>query len=111
MDPLKSSLQVLISPVYFAVTGALFLGAYLFYQWLLPKPIKGVPYNNDATKSIFGDIPSMLTHLKTHTEFQSWILSFNEDLKSPIVQIFLDLFRQPVVVISDAREVQVRGQI
>lgn len=107
MDFLQSSLQVLISPVSFAVTGALFLVTYLFYQWLLPKPIKGVPYNKDATKSIFGDIPSMLAHLKAHTEFQSWILNHNEVHKSPIVQIFIDLFRGPVVIISDAREVQV----
>ncbi len=51
----------------------LFLGAYLFYRWLLPKPIKGIPYNAEATKSIFGDIPDMLNHLKYSKTVTDWM--------------------------------------
>lgn len=55
------------------VTGTLFFASYMFYKWLLPKPIKGVPYNAEATKSIFGDIPDMLEHLKHSKTITDWM--------------------------------------
>ncbi|KAH7400604.1 cytochrome P450 [Phaeosphaeria sp. MPI-PUGE-AT-0046c] len=106
MDHLPSSFRMLISPTVLLVTGLLVVGIALLYQWLLPKPIAGIPHSKDATKSIFGDIPSMLKHLKTHTEVQYWFLSHNTELNSPIVQLFINLFSRPIVVITDVREAQ-----
>ncbi|KAF1845896.1 cytochrome P450 [Cucurbitaria berberidis CBS 394.84] len=88
------------------ITGVLSLAAFLLYKWLLPKPIHGIPCNKEATRSLFGDIPSMLNHLKTHKTFSDWFLSHNTRHKSPIVQIFPNPFGKPVVMISDYRESQ-----
>lgn len=104
-DPL---LLALLSPATAALTGAIFLATHLFYKWLLPKPIPGIPYNPNATKSIFGDVTPMLEHLKTSQEFQAWLVKQHQNLNSPIVQVFLNLFSKPVVMISDARESQVK---
>jgi hypothetical protein len=101
------SLRVLSTPTSVAISGAFFLAAFLFYRWLLPKPIPGIPYNPAATKTIFGDIPSMLEHLKTHKTLGDWIVGHNIRHQSPIVQMFTSLFGKPWVVISDYREAQV----
>jgi|SRR5690242_665237 len=61
------------SPSLAIVSGILFFGAYLFYRWLLPKPITGIPHNAKATRSIFGDIPDMLEHLKHSKSFTDWL--------------------------------------
>jgi hypothetical protein len=96
------------SPATLAITGALFLAAFFFYQWLLPKPIPGIPYNDEAVKSVFGDVPSMLKDLKGSKSLIDWISGNNKRHDSPMVQIFTSLFGKPVVVISDFRESQVQ---
>ena len=101
-------LRVLTAPTSIAITGTLFLATFLFYRWLLPKPIPGIPYNPNATKSIFGDIPSMIDHLSKHKTLSDWLLAHNTRHDSPIVQTFTALFGKPWVVISDYRETQVR---
>lgn len=60
-------------PLLALVTGFLFLGAFLLYRWLLPKPIPGIPYNAKAIKSIFGDIPDLLEHLKHSEQVTDWM--------------------------------------
>jgi hypothetical protein len=101
------SLRVLGTPTSIAISGTLFFAAFLLYKWLLPKPIPGIPYNPEATKSLFGDIPSLLAHLKTHKTTSDWMESHNIRHSSPIAQIFPYMFRKPVVIIHDYREVQV----
>ena len=41
MEPLR----MLSTPTSIAVSGTLFLATFLFYRWLLPKPIPGIPYS------------------------------------------------------------------
>lgn len=67
-----STLMLFMTSPLAIVSGVLFFGAYLFYRWLLPKPIAGIPYNKKATKSIFGDIPVMLDHLKHNKCITDW---------------------------------------
>jgi hypothetical protein len=105
MDTLNSHIR--ITPATAVLIGTLFVAAFLFYRWLLPKPLPGIPYNPEAAKSIFGDIPSMLDHLKTHKTITDWMLDINMRHKSPITQQFSNLFGKPWVVISDYREAQV----
>jgi hypothetical protein len=100
-------LSVLNAPTTVVVTGTLFLAAFLIYRWLLPKPIPGVPYNPEATKTIWGDIPSMLEHMKTHKKLTNWMLAHNTKHDSPMVQLFTELFGKPIIFISDYRETQV----
>ncbi|KAF2026189.1 cytochrome P450 [Setomelanomma holmii] len=99
-------LRALGTPTSIAITGTLFFAAFLFYRWLLPKPIPGIPYDASATKSIFGDIPNMLKHLEKSKEVTNWMKDFNTRHDSPIVQIFLSMFQKPVVMIDDYRESQ-----
>jgi hypothetical protein len=104
---LPGPLRTLFTPTSAAISSALFVATWLLHRWLLPEPIAGIPYNKSATKSIFGDIPSMLNHLKTSHELGNWLLAHIERHNSPIVQIFADLFGKPMVLISDYRETQV----
>ncbi|KAJ4989224.1 Cytochrome P450 1A1-like protein 1 [Stagonosporopsis vannaccii] len=94
------------SPSLALVSSILFFGAYLFYRWLLPKPIRGIPHNAKATKSIFGDIPDMLEHLKHSKSFTDWLENQNLIHNSPITQAFFKLFHRPVVIINDFKEAQ-----
>jgi hypothetical protein len=100
-------LNRLIAPTTVVVTSMLFLATFLLYRWLLPKPIPGIPYNKEAIKTIWGDIPSMLQHLKTDKMITNWLLAHNEKYNTPIVQIFTELWSTPMVLISDYRETQV----
>ncbi|KAJ8114665.1 hypothetical protein OPT61_g3509 [Boeremia exigua] len=94
------------SPPMAIVSSILFFSAYLFYRWLLPKPIKGIPYNEHATKSIFGDIPDMLQHVKHHKTITDWMEGQNLRHNSPIAQAFSNLFQKPVVIVNDFKEAQ-----
>ncbi|EFQ25191.1 cytochrome P450 [Colletotrichum graminicola] len=85
-----------------AVTFALALFA--LYQYLLPKPIPGIPYSPSATKSLLGDIPTMLKECNG-TPLR-WIVGQGKRWNSPIFQVFLVPFAKPAVVISDFREAQ-----
>lgn len=86
-----------------AVVGLLIV-LYGCYLRALPKPLKGIPYNEAATKSLFGDIPSLLKEMKTRGDFYLWLLEQNRNAKSVINQLFLSPFGGPVVLLADARE-------
>lgn len=98
----------LYSPTAITVISALFCAAFLFYRWLIPKPIPGIPYNEEATKSIFGDIPSLVRHTKSSKIIVDWMSSHSERHNSPIVQVWIQLFGKPTVIVNDFREAQVR---
>ena len=100
-------LNMLSMSTFIVVTTTLFISAYLIYQWLLPKPIPGIPYNEEAAKSIFGDITSLRNHLKGSKVTTDWMLSHNKRHDSPVVQVFVKLFGAPWVIISDFFEAQV----
>ena len=68
--------------------GAVAILLFGLYRWLLPRPIPGIPYNEEAAKSIFGDIPALLAHVKKTKEAHDWLRLQTEKLQSPIVQVF-----------------------
>lgn len=35
----------------------------LFYRAGLPKPLEGIPYNEDAAEKLFGDVPEMMGYV------------------------------------------------
>jgi hypothetical protein len=88
----------------FAVT-ALCYFIYSLYRRLLPKPIPGIPYNVDATSSLFGDIPRFQKESKSSNLFE-WMTKQTRVHQSPIFQAFIEPFRKPSVVIVDFREGQ-----
>lgn len=76
------------------------------YRWALPKPIPGIPYNEAAARSLFGDVPAMLEQLKKNGHFWPWIGDQLIKHQSPIIQVFGRPFSKPWVVIADYRESQ-----
>jgi hypothetical protein len=88
----------LISAPAVCILSAVLLFA--LYWTALPKPIPGIPYNEVATRRLFGDIRDMF---KAESRRQ-WIWRQPEMHGAPIAQIMLLPFTKPTVVISDYRE-------
>ncbi|KXX82889.1 putative cytochrome P450 12c1, mitochondrial [Madurella mycetomatis] len=80
------------------------LALYCLYQWLLPKPIPGIAYNPEATKSLFGDAPAMVKEVSVTGEFRVWCAKQMRKMNSPICQIFIRPFSQPWILLADFRE-------
>ncbi|KIX99549.1 uncharacterized protein Z520_05125 [Fonsecaea multimorphosa CBS 102226] len=77
---------------------------YTGYRRLLPKPIPGIPYNKSATRSLFGDIPEMMSYIAKTEEVWPWVADQIMKHQSPIVQVFARPFGRPWVILSDHRE-------
>ncbi|KAI0013976.1 cytochrome P450 [Xylariaceae sp. FL0662B] len=82
------------------------VGLYVFYRWLLPKPLPGIAYNPEATESLFGDASSMTRELSSTGEFSMWLAKQVEKMKSPICQVFVRPFSLPWILIGDFREAE-----
>ena len=46
-----------------AVFGATLFVLYLLYRAALPKPLEGIPYNQDAAGRLLGDVPEMMRYV------------------------------------------------
>ncbi|KAL8833752.1 MAG: hypothetical protein Q9176_007832 [Flavoplaca citrina] len=77
---------------------------YSLYRWLLPKPIPGVAYNPNATKSLLGDAPDMIKEVTLTGEFRVWCAKQVKLMNSPICQVFIRPFSKPWVLLADFRE-------
>ncbi|OAP64682.1 hypothetical protein AYL99_00654 [Fonsecaea erecta] len=86
----------------FIVVCVVFL--YAGYRRLLPKPIPGIPYNESATRSLFGDIPEMMSYMAKTEEVWPWVADQITKHQSPVVQVFARPFARPWVIVSDHRE-------
>lgn len=90
-------------------TAALFAGVlvtlgFLLYRAALPKPIPGIPYARYSINRPFGDVPDALKYHAKTSETIAFLASRCEELKSPIVQVFMRPFHRPWVVLADSRE-------
>jgi hypothetical protein len=66
-------LSVLSSLQGTLLLGVLLAGLYMGYRAMLPKPLAGIPYNRDAAKKIFGDVPEMMRYvMRTQRIFVSY---------------------------------------
>ncbi|KAB8235182.1 cytochrome P450 [Aspergillus alliaceus] len=82
------------------------VGLPILYQWLLPKPLPGIAYNPEATKSLFGDAPNMSREIGLTGEFSMWLAKQVERMNSPVCQVFVRPFSKPWILIADFREAQ-----
>lgn len=89
---------------YFVIIVTLLLAVYLLYQWLLPKPIPGIAYNPEATKSLLGDAPAMIKEVSQTGEFRVWCAKQVKKMDAPMCQIFIRPFSQPWILLADFRE-------
>lgn len=94
--------NVFVLRILIAITACLL---YL-YRLALPKPIPGIPYNKDAASKLFGDGTAYLEHFKNGGTFGTYCQSVARSLDAPLIQIFIQPFRQPLLVLADFRETQ-----
>jgi hypothetical protein len=83
---------------------ALTLVLYGLYQWLLPKPVPGIPHNPEATKSLLGDAPDMIKEVSVTGEFRVWCAKQVRKMESPICQVCIRPFSKPWILLADFRE-------
>ena len=96
---------MLVSPSSLALVASLVLAAIFFlYHLARPKPIPGIPYDRESARNIFGDVPAALKHHAETSEMMAFLLARCEQLKSPIIQMFMRPFGRPWVVMVDSRE-------
>lgn len=88
------------------IVGVLAALLYGLYQWLLPKPLPGIPYNEAAAKSLFGDIPSLVKEVSKTGDFADYIRKQSKKHNSPIAQVFMKPFGKPTLLVCDFKEAQ-----
>ncbi|TDZ35852.1 Cytochrome P450 monooxygenase TRI13 [Colletotrichum spinosum] len=79
---------------------------YSLYQWALPKPIPGIPYDPRSIRGIFGDLPNLAGEFALTGDLSSWFHRRAAGFDSPVCQVFLRPLAPPVVLLSDFREAQ-----
>ncbi|TDZ19120.1 Cytochrome P450 monooxygenase TRI13 [Colletotrichum orbiculare MAFF 240422] len=87
-----------------SAAAALSILLYALYQYLLPKPIQGIPYNEEATKTLLGDIHRIQKEAPNNPF--GWMIEQARRRGSPVSQFFLEPFGKPSVVVTDFREGQ-----
>ncbi|KAI0401888.1 cytochrome P450 [Xylaria palmicola] len=79
---------------------------YLAYRWALPKPIPGIPYDESAKNNLLGNLPDMVSMLRTTGETRPFFTQHVQKHHSALTQIWLGPFVKPSLILSDAREAQ-----
>ena len=85
---------------------AIVIALYCFYKAGLPKPIPGIPHNEDSAQRFMGDVPHLLALQKAGKRPRQFWADLCIKKSSPIAQFFPGPFHKPIVVISDFREAQ-----
>lgn len=79
---------------------------YLLYRRALPKPIPGIPYDESARRSVFGNLPDILAYFKKNGRIRPWLTEHPVRHNSPITQFWSRPFKQAGVILSDFQESQ-----
>jgi hypothetical protein len=89
-----------------AIVGTALASIHLLYLALLPKPIRGIPYNESSSKSLRGDIPALTTHLSINPTgtFTTYAASLMRKLNSPLIQVFTSPLSKPTLILGDYAE-------
>ncbi|KAK1639783.1 cytochrome P450 [Colletotrichum phormii] len=74
-----------------------------FYLWLMPKPIPGLPHNQDSAGRISGDVPYFAEYDKAARFRTRFFYDLVAKHKSAVVQVLLP-FSKPLVIVADYRE-------
>lgn len=90
--------------VFTLVSGVVLLGLCKLYYLALPKPIPGIPYHEDSSRSIMGDIPKFAALEAAGERPREFWVQLARSKASPITQFFAGPFTKPSVVITDFRE-------
>lgn len=69
-----------------------------------PRPIPGIPHNEESALRFMGDVPHVIALQKAGKRPRDFWAALCRNKQSPIVQFFPGPFNKPVVVIADFRE-------
>jgi cytochrome P450 len=83
---------------------AVSIGIYALYQWALPKPLPGIPYDERASRSLFGNMLDVIAYRKQHGRFYPMMIQQNVKHNSPVTQIWGGPLSRPLIVLTDHRE-------
>lgn len=93
-----------IIPVGLVLIGVAF-SIRLLYRLALPRPIPGIPYNEDSARKLLGDVPGMTSHIKNaEGTFITYIMESMRTLNSPLIQVFIRPLSSPLLILADFRE-------
>jgi hypothetical protein len=91
------------TPFRIAVIVSILAGIVWLLRWLaLPKPLRGIPYDQTSATRLAGDVPNM----RNAKRVRVWLRHQFEKHNSPIVQVFMTPFQKPWVLVADFREAQ-----
>jgi hypothetical protein len=82
------------------------VATYLAYRWALPKPIPGVPYDESARNSLFGNLPELLSMLRTTGRARPYFTAHVKKHQSALTQVWMGPLMKPVLILADFREAQ-----
>lgn len=91
--------------VYVVVSTIVALSIWL-YRRAYPQPYAGIPHHKRSAKRIMGDVPDLLHALNTTQDPSKFIIQQCRQLGSPVIQLFLRPFSEPLICIDDVREVE-----
>lgn len=76
----------------------------LLYYYLLPKPLPGIPHNEESARRLMGDVPEFVALAKAGRRPRDFWANLCAKKHSPIAQYFPGPFLNAVVIVSDFRE-------
>lgn len=76
------------------------------YRLAYPRPYPNIPYHCASSKRLWGDVPDLLSSVKTSQDPAGFLFQQCRNLNSPVVQLFLKPFAKPAIFIEDVREVK-----
>lgn len=79
---------------------------YCLRQSMVQQPISGIPHNRSSAHTILGDALGMLGHFKKQKTVWDWTSIQAANLNSPVIQLFIRPFGNPIVFLFDIREGQ-----
>lgn len=91
--------------LYAVATGIVALLVHL-YRSAYPRPYPNIPYNREASKRLWGDIPDLIQAVKITQDPAKFVFEQCRKLNSPVIQLFMRPFGNPVIFIDDVREVK-----
>jgi hypothetical protein len=80
--------------------------AFAVYQAALPRPLPGIPYDEKAAKSIFGNLRDILRFTKENGQIMPWFPAQCMKHNSPLVQFWVEPFAKPSIILADYQEIQ-----
>lgn len=105
-QPNLLSRLALLSPGTVAITFAVLALVYLTYRSALPRPLPGIPYDEKAAKSLFGNLPDIISHIKSTGTLFPWLAAQNARHNSPLFQFWQKPFAKPLIILTDFQEMQ-----